>query len=114
MTAPADWLDVNKERPPLPRREKTPIFEEEFADRFDSATLELPVVRVWPVEAPAETDVHAVSPRVGDEPAAEFRAVKPSRFSREWWRGVLSLPRLVAGGASAAALLYGGIGAWFQ
>lgn len=112
MTVPADWLDVNKDRPPLPRRERTPIFAE-FADRFDSATLELPVVPVWPVEAPVEADVHAVAPRVVDEPTVEFAVVKPSRFSREWWRGVLSLPRLVAAGSSAVVLLVTGLG-WIQ
>jgi hypothetical protein len=97
VTASTDWLSGN--RPPLPRREKTPIFDDEFAGRLDAVLNNDDPV--WP----------GVDP---DAPTVEFRPVKPPRWSRRWWRENLSGARVAAAGASGAVLLWGLVGRWFM
>ncbi len=96
-TAAAAWL--SGERPPLPHREKTPI--------FDEVTKELAAVEAvepepeWPTAEP-------------DEPTVEFERVTPERFWR-WLRSRRWTPaRVVVGSSSALVLLVTAMGAWFQ
>lgn len=107
MTAPTEWL--SGERPPLPRREKTVIFDAEFADRFNSATAELPV---WPAAEPVEGGVPPVWPRGAEPPTVEFAPVRPRRSMKRWLLDNLTVKRIAAGGLSAVVFVVTGAG-WF-
>jgi len=116
VTAPAEWL--SGERPPLPRREKTPLYEQALAaaalitaDRearestavlYRVEALERVLEPEWPAEPPVEDGTVPSMPRV------EVR-----RFSWRWVRVRLTWPRRVAGGLSALVLFATALGRWF-
>lgn len=115
MTAPADWL--TDARPPLPHRVYLPLYQEALAASKQllgdlearEATAVLYEVRelqrllepepVWPTEEP-------------DAPTVQI-AVKPPRWSLRGIRKRMTLPRILAGGASGLVLLAGFLG-WVQ
>ena len=114
MTAPADWL--TGPRPPLPFRERTPLYDQaktaaaqllrDLGERERTAVLyrveELTaVLDSWPV-------VSGVLPAELVE-----QAVKPRRWSRKWWRENWTAARIA--GAGASVLVFAAIGAgWFR
>jgi hypothetical protein len=85
---------------------KSVIFDEEFADRFDAVMRDQPV---WP-----EVDEDTQPMPVQEPRTVEFRAVKPPRWSRRWWRENLTWRRQVAGGMSGLVLLASLLGWWNQ
>jgi hypothetical protein len=121
VTAPADWLT---ERPPLPRRELTPLYEQALAAakqiladveaRESTAVLyrveelERVLEPTWPAVEPVEDGTVPGMPHVTVE-----SAVKPPRWSRQWWVENLSFSRVVWAGSSAVVLLVTGLG-WIQ
>jgi len=111
VTAPADW--VTGERPPLPRREKTPLYDQAWA----AAQLILADVEARESTAVlyrVEELTRVLEPEwpVVDQDTVGM-AVKPRRFSRQWWAENLSFSRVVWGGSSAVVLLVTGLG-WIQ
>lgn len=103
MTAPADWLDLN--RPSLPQRIKVEPYvgRHRAKDWDDTDFIPSPVPREpeWPT---VELDF---------APVSGVLPMKPRRWSRLWWRENLSFSRVFAGGASAVVLVGTAVG-WLQ
>lgn len=116
MTAPADWL--TGERPPLPFRERTPLYDQaktaaaqllrDLGERERTAVLYRveDLTRVleptWPAVDPSEDGTVPAMPRV-----------KPRRWSRRWLRENLTWKRQVVGGMSGLVLVVAALGRWF-
>lgn len=114
MTAPADWL--TDARPPLPHRVYLPLYQEALAAskqllgdleaREATAVLyrveELTAVLepAWPTDEP-------------DAPSVQI-AVNPPRWSLRGIRKRMTLPRILAGGASGLVLAITALGSWLQ
>ena len=108
MTAPADWL--SGERPPLPRRETTPLYaqavaaaaliladleaRESTAVLFRVNELERVLEPTWPTVEPEEDGTVPGLPRV-----------QAQRWSLSWFKARLTWKRQVAGGMSGLVLL---------
>lgn len=115
MTAPADWL--TGERPPLPRREQTPLYDQALAaagvllaDRearestavlYRVEELDRVLEPTWPAVEPSEDGTVPALPRVA------------RLGSWGWVRRNLNVKRLVAGGASGLVLAVTALAWWF-
>ena len=108
MTPPADWLS---ERPRLPRREQTPLYEQALTAaaqiREDLEARESTAV-LYRVEE-LQRVLDPVWPSV-DPDTVEFR--RPRRTFGRWLRDNWNVKRGLAGGASAVVFLATALGRW--
>lgn len=101
MIAAAEWLDVTTDRPPLPRREKTPLFDALMAEHQPTQVL----YRVEELERVLNPEWPAVEPVEDGTVPSMPRVVAVRRFSWKWLKKRLTWPRQVAGGMSGLVLL---------
>ena len=107
MSAPVDWL--TGERPPLPHRERTPLFDQVEAEvRTAWPSFDQDSQPSMPIQPPRRGEPTEVIPVV-EEPTVQFRPL--SRWGR--LRRKLTWQRQIAGGLSGLVLLATAWG-WIQ
>ncbi len=110
MIAATGWLDVTTDRPPLPRREKTPLYEQAVAAaaliQADREARESTAVlyRVEELNRVLDPKWPVVEP-VNDGTVPSMPRFVARRFSWRWCKARLTWHRQVAGGMSGLVLL---------